>query len=79
MLARAAEERPVLCLIDDAQWLAIESAQVLAFVARRLYADRVGMVVVLSEPAAADAFGRFPEVRVGGLPEAEARRNDRRR
>jgi DNA-binding CsgD family transcriptional regulator len=72
LLARAAEDRPVLCLIDDAQWLDIESAHVLAFVARRLYADRVGMVVVLDEPAAADTFEQFPEVRVGGLPAAEA-------
>ncbi len=72
LLARAAEERPLLCLIDDAQWLDTESAQVLAFVARRLYADRVGMVVVLAEDAAAGAFQQFPEVRVGGLPTAEA-------
>jgi DNA-binding CsgD family transcriptional regulator len=72
LLARAAEGRPVLCLIDDAQWLDIESAEVLAFVARRLYADRVGMVIVLSEPAGADPFRELPEIRVGGLPEAEA-------
>ena len=72
LLARAAEERPLLCLIDDAQWLDVESAHVLAFVARRLYADRVGMMVVLAEDAAAGAFQQFPEVRVGGLPEAEA-------
>jgi DNA-binding CsgD family transcriptional regulator len=74
LLARAAEDKPVLCLLDDAQWLDAESAQALAFVARRLYADRVGMVVVLTEPAVSDAFEQFPAVTVGGLPAAEAGR-----
>jgi hypothetical protein len=68
------QELPVLCLIDDAQWVDIESAQTLAFVARRLYADRVGMMVVQSEPAPSDAFEQFPAVRVGGLPTVEAGR-----
>lgn len=67
LLARAAEEHPVLCLIDDAQWLDVESAHALSFVARRLYANRVGMVIVVGEPAAADDFQQLPEVRVGGL------------
>jgi DNA-binding CsgD family transcriptional regulator len=74
LLARAAEVRPVLCLIDDAQWVDVESAQTLAFVARRLYADRVGMVVVQTERAASDAFEQFPAVRIGSLPTAEAGR-----
>jgi DNA-binding CsgD family transcriptional regulator/DNA-binding MarR family transcriptional regulator len=72
LLARAAEEQPVLCLIDDEQWLDAESARVLAFVARRLYADRVGMVIAVKEPAPADAFEQLPEISVGGLPAEEA-------
>lgn len=72
LLARAAEEQPVLCLIDDGQWLDVESARVLAFVARRLYADRVGMVIAVSEPAPPHAFEQLPAVRIGGLPAAEA-------
>ncbi len=72
LLARAAEDQPVLCLIDDGQWLDAESAQVLAFVARRLYADRVGMVITVSEPAPPRAFERLPAVLVGGLPAGEA-------
>ena len=44
VLTDAAAARPVLCLIDDAQWLNPVSIEVLGFVARRLYADRVGMV-----------------------------------
>ncbi len=72
LLARAAEEQPVLCLVDDEQWLDVESARVLAFVARRLYADQVGMVIAVREPAEAHAFEQLPEVSVGGLPAEEA-------
>jgi DNA-binding CsgD family transcriptional regulator len=72
LLARAAEEQPVLCLVDDGQWLDTESAQVLAFVARRLYADRVGVLITVDESAPAHAFGQLAAVRVGGLPAEEA-------
>ena len=73
LLARAAEEQPVLCLIDDGQWLDAESARALAFVARRLYADRVGMVIAVDAPAPAGAFEQLPALRLVGLPAAEAR------
>jgi DNA-binding CsgD family transcriptional regulator len=72
LLARAAEDQPVLCVIDDEQWLDAESAGVLGFVARRLYADQVGMVIAVTEPAPAHAFEQLPEVSVGGLPAEEA-------
>ena len=51
LLAEAAEEHPLLCLVDDAQWLDRASAQALAFVARRLLAERIAMVFAVREPS----------------------------
>src|SRR5215472_11693613 len=73
LLSRAAEDQPLLCVIDDGQWLDRESAQVFGFVARRLYADRVGFIAAVGEPAAPQVFEQFPAITVGGLPDAEAR------
>jgi DNA-binding CsgD family transcriptional regulator/tetratricopeptide (TPR) repeat protein len=74
LLAGAAEERPVLCLVDDGQWLDAESAHALGFVARRLYADRVALLIAAGGHAAGHAFGQLPAVQVGGLPPEAARR-----
>jgi len=73
LLSRAAEDQPLLCVIDDGQWLDRESAQVLGFVARRLYADRVGLLAAVGESPAQQAFDQLPAITVGGLPDAEAR------
>src|SRR4249920_704177 len=73
LLSRAAEAQPLLCIIDDAHWLDPESAQVLGFVARRLYADRVGLIAGVGEPAARPVFEQLPAITVDGLPDAEAR------
>ena len=73
LLAEAAEARPLVCLIEDAQWLDRASAQVLAFVARRLLAERIAMVFAVREPAAADELAGLPELRVEGLAAADAR------
>src|SRR5262245_11329291 len=70
LLAEVAETRPLVCLIEDAQWLDRASAVVLAFVARRLLAERIAMVFAVregAEPAAADELGGLPELRVEGL------------
>ena len=50
LLSRAAEDQPLLCVIDDGHWLDRESAHVLGFAARRLYADRVGFIAAVGEP-----------------------------
>ncbi|HET9849968.1 MAG TPA: AAA family ATPase [Candidatus Dormibacteraeota bacterium] len=75
LLARAAEEKPLLYVIDDAHWLDIESAEVLAFVARRLYADRVAILFGIREGSEREsAFGGIPELRVQPLATEDARR-----
>ena len=73
LLSRAAEERPLLCVVDDLQWLDPESKQVLAFVARRLHADRVGLIGASNHPAPSQLSEGIVTVTVEGLPDAEAR------
>ena len=65
LLSEAAEERPLLCVIDDAQWLDGASAQALAFVARRLLAESVVMLFVVREPIR--ELAGLPELVVEGL------------
>ena len=73
LLSDAAEKRPLVCLIDDAQWLDRSSAQVLAFVARRLEAESVVLVFAEREPAERDELARLPDLRVTGLSDTQAR------
>ena len=71
LLAEAAAERPVVCLADDAQWLDRASAQVLAFIARRLGAESLGLV--FSARVADGELATLPGLEVRGLPERDAR------
>ena len=68
LLSRAAEEQPLLCIIDDAHWLDPESAQVLGFVARRLYADRVGFIAGVGEPPHSRCSSSFRRSRWTACP-----------
>jgi DNA-binding CsgD family transcriptional regulator len=77
LLAEVAEEQPLLCLVDDAQWLDAASAQILAFVARRVEAERLALLFALRDlspdPGDAHQFAGLPELGLGGLGEADAR------
>ena len=70
-LAEHAEARPVVCLVDDAQWLDRSSAQVLAFVARRLRAERVAIILAERDGGPSE-FDGLPELRLDGLSEQDA-------
>jgi hypothetical protein len=71
LLSAEGRHRPLVCLIDDLQWLDRASAQALGFVARHLSAQPVGLVFAVREPDP-DLAG-LPEVELGGLPEDDAR------
>jgi Bacterial regulatory proteins, luxR family len=69
LLTDAAAVHPVLCLVDDAQWLDQVSVEVLGFIARRLYADRVAVLFTVREgEGEAAALAGLPELMLGGLP-----------
>ena len=72
LLSGAAAEQPLLCVVDDAQWPDAASAQVLAFVARRLHAESVALLVSVRDPSEADQFAGLPELRVNGLADPDA-------
>ena len=75
LLADAASKKALLCIVDDAQWLDVESSEVLAFVARRLYADRIALVFAVREPTERrGTLTGVPELHIGGLLADDARR-----
>ena len=73
LLSDAAASHPLVCLVDDVQWLDRSSAQVLAFVARRLAAESVVLLFAEREPSRLDELAGLPALRVGGLRDASAR------
>ena len=73
LLSDAAEEKPLVCVVDDAQWLDAASAQALAFVARRLGAESVGLVLAVRDTGGERPFDGLPELVVGGLDDGDAR------
>src|SRR5215218_9766585 len=64
LFSEVADDRPLLCVVDDAQWLDQASALMLAFVARRLLAEPVGIVFAAREPG--DELRHLPQMEVPG-------------
>ncbi|MDA0159817.1 LuxR C-terminal-related transcriptional regulator [Solirubrobacter ginsenosidimutans] len=73
LLADVAEQQPLLCIVDDAQWLDRVSAETLAFVARRLLAEPIGLVFAVREDGEEHALGGLPELAIGGIAADDAR------
>ncbi|HUA47483.1 MAG TPA: AAA family ATPase, partial [Solirubrobacteraceae bacterium] len=71
LFSEAADQHPLLCVIDDAQWLDRASALTLAFVARRLLAERVGIVFAARDPD--QALNHVSELEVRGIRNGDAR------
>ncbi|MGW5656634.1 AAA family ATPase [Streptomyces humi] len=74
LLSDAAADQPLLFLLDDAQWLDRESAEALAFTARRLHADSLGLIIAVRDGLGENGrFDALDVLAVTGLPEPEAR------
>ncbi|MFG1688260.1 AAA family ATPase [Nonomuraea sp. NPDC049269] len=73
LLADVAGQEPLVCLVDDAQWLDEASAQALAFVARRLLAEPIGLVLAVREHSLELELAGLPQLEVGGLSDSDAR------
>ena len=73
LFAEVAEEQPLICLVDDAQWLDQGSAQILGFVARRLLAERIAVVCAARTGAGDDVLAGLPELPVRDLGDSDAR------
>ncbi len=73
LVAAAADVQPVLCVVDDAQWLDEVSVQTLGFVARRLMAEPVAVVFGVRQSAATTVLPGLPELVIDGLSDGDAR------
>jgi DNA-binding NarL/FixJ family response regulator len=73
LLSDVAEAQPLVCLLDDAQWLDQASAQVLGFVARRLAAESVVIIFAVRQPMEDGHLAGLPQLAVGPLGDADAR------
>src|SRR3954447_18584227 len=75
LLAQAAEDSPLVWVVDDAQWLDQASALTLTFVARRLLAERIALVFAVRQPSeSGGALDGLPQTVVKALGDADARR-----
>ncbi|MCW2911457.1 MAG: ATPase [Actinomycetia bacterium] len=73
LFAEVAEQQPLVCIVEDAQWLDQASAQILGFVARRLFAERVAVVCAARTGAGDDVLAGLPGLPIRGLGDSDAR------
>jgi DNA-binding CsgD family transcriptional regulator len=73
LFAEIAEQQPLLCVVDDAQWLDQASGQVIGFVARRLLAERIAIVCAARTGIGDAVLADLPELEIRGLAESDAR------
>jgi DNA-binding CsgD family transcriptional regulator len=73
LLSEAAEGQPLICVVDDVQWLDRASVLTIAFVARRLFAESVGVVFAVRQPSEVHELDGLPELPLGGLSASDAR------
>jgi hypothetical protein len=73
LLAENSAQRPLICLVDDAQWLDEASSQVLGFVGRRLLAEPVGLLLAVREAVGERLFPGLPALSLEGLTDQDAR------
>lgn len=73
LLAAAASDRPMLCVVDDAHWLDAASARALTFLARRIAAEPIAMVFAARDQDVVRGLDELPGLTVGGLSDAQAR------
>jgi DNA-binding CsgD family transcriptional regulator len=72
LVAELAEEQPLVCLVDDAQWFDPLSTQTVAFVARRLLAERVAVVITFRDPGEDLGLAGMTELTIGGLSQEDS-------
>jgi len=73
LLSEAAEDGPLVCVVDDAQWLDKASSLTLAFIARRLLAESIGLVFGVRQHTGANELDGLPDLMLGGLGDSDAR------
>jgi hypothetical protein len=73
VLAESAAERPLLCVVDDVQWLDRASVQALSFVARRVLAEPIAMIFAVRDSSDQRELAGLPEMTISGLDDRDAR------
>jgi DNA-binding CsgD family transcriptional regulator len=73
LFAEVAEQRPLICIVDDSQWLDQASAQIIGFVARRIFAERIALVFAARTGIGDDVLPDLPALLIEGVGASDAR------